>query len=132
MRERAARQFIEMSAAYAKDTSHVCKQFETSAEQTRHLTTLAQNMARFVIADVSDAKSILQELRGIVPDLPSVAVQPLILIPQEEPGMFDFIRRFPWVLEPYHYRSQEHLLANLEKSVVDPAEAKVRELRGVR
>jgi hypothetical protein len=34
MRERAAREFIEMSAAYAKDTSH--------AEQTQHLTTLAQ------------------------------------------------------------------------------------------
>jgi len=89
-------------------------------------------MAWFVIADLSDAKSILQELRGIVPDLPSVAVQSLILIPQEEPGMFDFIRKYPWVLEPYCYDSQEHLLANLDRSVVDPAEAKVLELRGTK
>ena len=107
--------------------------FEKPSSQTTDETiTLLARMARFVIADLSDAKSILQELRGIVPDLPSVAVQPLILIPQEEPGMFDFIRRFPWVLEPYRYESQLHLLANLEKSVVEPADAKAQELRGLR
>jgi hypothetical protein len=54
----------------------------------------------------------------------------LILIPQEEPGMFDFIRKFPWVLEPYRYETQVHLLSNLGTSVLDPAEAKVLELRG--
>jgi uncharacterized protein YjbI with pentapeptide repeats len=107
--------------------------FEKSSSQTTDETiTLLARMARFVIADLSDAKSILQELRGIVPDLPSVAVQPLILIPQEEPGMFDFIRKYPWVLEPYRYDSQEHLLAHLDGSVVAPAEAKVLELRGTK
>jgi hypothetical protein len=77
--------------------------------------TLLARMARFVIADLSDAKSVLQELRGIVPDLPTLAIQPLILTSQAEPGMFDFFRRYPWVLEPYHYDSQERLLANLKK-----------------
>ena len=37
MRESVAREFIEMSTAYAKDTAHVRKQFETSAEQSQHL-----------------------------------------------------------------------------------------------
>jgi len=55
-------------------------------------------MARFVIADISDAKAVLQELRAIVPDLPSVPVQPIILATQEEPGMFDFYRHRPSVL----------------------------------
>jgi hypothetical protein len=105
--------------------------FEKASSQTADETvTLLARMARFVIADLSDAKSIIQELRGIVPDLPSVAVQPLILIPQEEPGMFDFIRKYPWVLEPYRYETEMQLLANLRIDVLDPAEAKVLELRG--
>jgi hypothetical protein len=56
---------------------------------------LLARMARFVIADISDAKAVLQELRAIVPDLPSVPVQPIILAIQEEPGMFDFYRNGP-------------------------------------
>jgi hypothetical protein len=44
MRENVVREFIEMSTAYAKDTAHVHKQFETSAKQTQDLTTLAQKV----------------------------------------------------------------------------------------
>ena len=80
--------------------------FEKPRSQTTDETiTLLARMVRFVIADVSDAKSVLQELRAIVPDLPSVPVQPLIITSQEEPGMFDFFNpRFrPSVLETYRY-----------------------------
>jgi hypothetical protein len=33
-----------------------------------------------VSADISNAKSVLQELRAIVPDLPSVPLQPIIFV----------------------------------------------------
>jgi hypothetical protein len=105
--------------------------FEKPATQTRDETiTLLARMARFVIADISDAKSVLQELRGIVPDLPSVAVQPIILVPQEEPGMFDFFRKYPWVLNAHRYDNQQQLITDLEEQVIRRAEAKVLELRG--
>jgi hypothetical protein len=87
------------------------------------ISTLA-HMARFVIADLTDAKSILQELRSIVPNSPSVLVQPILLASQEEPGMFDFFRRFPWILEPYRYHSQEEVLAALDTQILTPVEAR--------
>jgi hypothetical protein len=62
--------------------------------------------------------------------MPSLAVQPIIVAPQEEPGMFDFFRRYPWVLDAHRYDSQEQLIADLKDRVIRPAEAKVLELRG--
>ncbi|MBV8096433.1 MAG: pentapeptide repeat-containing protein [Acetobacteraceae bacterium] len=105
--------------------------FEKPVGQTTDETiTLLARMARFVIADITDAKSVLQELRGIVPALPSVAVQPLILVPQEEPGMFDFFRKYPWVIQAHRYDSEQQLMTDLEERVIRQAEAKVLELRG--
>jgi hypothetical protein len=91
--------------------------------------TLLARMARFVIADISDAKSILQELQAIVPDLPSLPVQPVIIASQDEPGMFDFYRRYPWVLKVHRYDTPAQLLTELSDRVIKPADAKVRELR---
>ena len=103
---------------------------QANGQTTDETITLLARMSRFVIADISDAKSVLQELRGIVPDLPSVAVQPLILGSQVEPGMFDFFHRYPWVLKTHRYDTSEQLLAELSERIIGPAEIKVLELRG--
>jgi len=100
------------------------------SRDTDETITLLARMARFVIADISDAKAVLQELRAIVPDLPSVPVQSIILATQEEPGMFDFYRNRPSFLTVYRYADQQQLLADLGDKVIRPAELKVRELRG--
>jgi uncharacterized protein YjbI with pentapeptide repeats len=91
--------------------------------------TLLARMARFVIADISDARSVLQELRAIVPELPSVPVQPVIIATQEEPGMFDFYQGRPSFLPVHRDDTPVRLLADLSDRVIGPAEAKVLELR---
>lgn len=94
---------------------------------TEMVSTLA-HMARFVIADITDAKSIHQELMSIVPNLPSVPVQPLILNSQQEYGMFEHFTRFPWILPVYRYMDVESLLHSLNEKVIAPAEQKAKEL----
>lgn len=84
-------------------------------------------MARFVVADLTDARSVLQELQEIVPGRPNLTIQPLLHESQDE-GMWDHIRRFPWVLSPVRYADMETLLANLGNTVISPATAKAREL----
>jgi uncharacterized protein YjbI with pentapeptide repeats len=87
---------------------------------TETVSTLA-HMARFIIADITDASSIPQELMKIVPNLPSVPVQPLILAGHNEYGMFEHFRRFPWVLNVYEYENGDALIAELADKVIAPA-----------
>jgi hypothetical protein len=87
-------------------------------------------MARFVIADLTDARSVLQELQAIVPDLPSVAVRLLIKKSEHDYGMLDFLRMYPWVVKGiYEYENEEEVIASIKENIIVPAEAKVRELR---
>jgi hypothetical protein len=99
----------------------------TSRDLTETISTLA-HMARFIIADLTEAKSIPQELQAIVPNLPSVPVQPLLLASDYEYGMFEHFKRYPWVLKVYRYDNPDEVLTSLESKIISPVEAKAREL----
>jgi len=96
---------------------------------TINTVTLLARMARFVIADISDAKSVLMELQAIVPHSPKLPVQPIIVSAQEEPGMFDSFEAYPWVLKVHRYDTQAQLLADLKDRVIGPVEAEVAKRR---
>jgi hypothetical protein len=105
--------------------------FDFSVPATRDITetvSLLARMARFVVADITDAKSIPQELAVIVPDLLSVPVQPLLLEGSAEYGMFEHFKRYPWVLKTY--ASSERLIAGLGEHVIGPPENYARSVRG--
>jgi hypothetical protein len=100
------------------------------SRDTDETITLLARIARFIVADVTDAKSVLHELRAIVPDLPSVPVIPIIRAKQVKPGMFDFYRNRPSFLKIHRYDSQAQLIADLGEKVIRPAELKASKLRG--
>ena len=102
--------------------------FEKPSTRDIHETivTLA-GLSRFIIADISDPKSIPQELGSIVPTLSSVPVQPLLQNGYEPWGMYDHIKRYAWVLPLFEYESEKKLLQDLELKVIAPAEEKAKE-----
>lgn len=92
--------------------------FAKPAQTVLETVTLLARMSRFVIADLTSAKSVLQELQAIVPLNPSLPVQPIIFGTGKEPGMVDFFRKYPWYLPLARYRSSEDLIDKLRRSIV--------------
>jgi uncharacterized protein YjbI with pentapeptide repeats len=99
-----------------------------SRDTMETIRTLA-GMSKFIIADLTDAKAVVQELQAIVPNLPSVAVRFIIQRSEREPGMFDHIRRFPWVVDgAFEYENPEEVMESINDNILKPVEAKLKEL----
>jgi uncharacterized protein YjbI with pentapeptide repeats len=101
----------------------------SSRGYTETITTLAR-MARFIVADLTDATEVRLELREIVPHLPSVPVQPLLAASADAYITFQDLNAYHWVLEPFRYRDLEHAITSLPNRVLDPVETKLKQLRG--
>ena len=98
-----------------------------SKDLTGTVLTLA-HMARFIIADLTDPSSVPYEVSKVADAF--VPIRPILLSGRSEFAMFaDMQRRYHWVLPTHHYDTPEQLIADLDKQVIRPAEAKVLELR---
>jgi uncharacterized protein YjbI with pentapeptide repeats len=99
--------------------------FDWDKPTKRDLTETVQllaNMSRFVVADVTDAKSIPQELSSIVPHLPSVPVRPIMLAGEREYAMFEHWTGYNTMLPVFEYDDRDHLIENMEKALIRPVE----------
>jgi uncharacterized protein YjbI with pentapeptide repeats len=86
-------------------------------------------MSLFVIVDLSAPRSAPLELQLTVPKV-MVPFVPLIQETEQPFGMFrDLELKYDWVLKTLSYRTKEDLIASLEKSIIDPAREKAKELR---
>jgi Pentapeptide repeats (8 copies) len=94
----------------------------TGQDYTETIRLLA-GMSKFVIADLSGARSIQQELQAIIPDF-ELPVVPIIRQGEQPWSMFESHQRADHVLPIVQYRDSDELLANFEKVVVLRAEKK--------
>jgi uncharacterized protein YjbI with pentapeptide repeats len=96
------------------------------------VSTLA-HMARFVIADITDAKVVLQELERIVPSLPSVPVQPVVRSNTDiNAVIIDSVGRLNFLEQLYVYQDIADVKANLHSKIIQPAEAQLTEIQAKR
>jgi uncharacterized protein YjbI with pentapeptide repeats len=77
----ARKEVLDMLRIELRARAYMPVIFDFEAPTTRNLTETVSTLAhlsRFVVADITDAKSIPQELQRIVPDLLSVPIVPLL------------------------------------------------------
>jgi hypothetical protein len=102
--------------------------FEPLPRQTliQTVSTLA-HMVRFIIADVTEPRSVPHELGTIVPALPMVPLQPILWASGKPWAMFPDLMIHSSVLGLFRYHDLEHLRVSLDEHVIGPAEAKAVE-----
>ncbi len=87
---------------------------------------LLANLARFVVVDLSDPRSVPAELECISSQLPSVPLAPVLRIGQEPYAVFEHVARRGQVLEVLTYADIQELESVVKDKVIPAAEERCR------
>jgi uncharacterized protein YjbI with pentapeptide repeats len=99
----------------------------TSKSERETMAILAR-LSRFVLADLTSAKVVLQALDVLVPHLTSVPIQPVLHTrAQQTVVIASEDHRYPWFFPTVHYQNVRDALANLSEKIIAPAEAWIKE-----
>ena len=121
----ARKQILDTIRERLRKENYVGVIFDFDPSPNRNLTetvsTLA-HMSRFIIADITEPRSIPYELKHVVPLLPSVPVQPLVHRSDAEWAMFDDLRSTGTILPTFTYNSLSDILHEFRENLIQPAE----------
>lgn len=112
-----------------REAGYVPVLFDFERPQNRDFTetvsTIA-HLARFVVADISEPRSVPHELASVAKNLLSVPIQPLLRATEQPYGMFADVARLPNLMPIHRYEAGSALDIN---SLIGAVEEKVRHLR---
>jgi len=126
------KELLESIAIKLRDLKYLPIIFDFDRPTDRDLTETVKVLAglsRFVIADITNPRSVPLELQATVPDY---MVPFVTMLERGQPafGMFDDLpRKYHWALPLLEYNNAETLLAAFEEKVIDPALEKLKEVR---
>mgnify|MGYP005770686699 CR=1 FL=1 len=115
------KEILDQIREYLKTQDTIPVIFDFEKPSTRNLTetvmTLA-SMSKYIIADLTNPKSIPHELASIVRQLPSIRFYPIILKGEKPFEMFDDYKVYPWV-QPLKEYDQISIKAAIEEIVYE-------------
>ena len=77
--------------------------------------------ASFIVADLTDPRSVPQELQAIVPDV-EIAVQPIIEASHQPFATFVDLMKYRWMLDLRRYENDDQLSSSICELIITPAE----------
>lgn len=101
-------EILKFIKSLLKKKNYVPILFDFEKPKTRDLTEtigIIGRMSKFIVADLTDAKSIPQELGELIPNNPSLTFYPIIFKEHHEYSMFEHWKNYPWVKEIFRYEN---------------------------
>jgi uncharacterized protein YjbI with pentapeptide repeats len=99
----------------------------TLRQDTKTLLSLA-GLVRFIIAEITESRGVLQALVSIVENPPPVPIQLVHERGTSPRRLNESMKRYPWVFKPRPYKDSGELVTLLREEMIQVSEAKANEL----